>query len=234
MCSTFIVLLCRRRSLASSSASLNARVRADSRADTVRLIRRHCGLPLTNQLGAVIGMGASSVVYEATFKPLGAVCAVKVIDCDRLSTNAIDRVRREIQLMSLSKHTNVLRVRGTWMAETKLMIAERFMASGSMHDIVRALACRRSRFASRADMHRARAVLVRRACAHSGQLQYAYPDGFDEAICTCVLCVPLSAAKAKIPRSAQVIEGLLYMHQNDWLHRDVSLRVVGEAAKPIE
>ena len=83
-------------------------------------------------------MGASSTVYEATFLPLGAVVAVKVIDCDRLSTNAIDRVRREIQLMSLSKHTNVLRVRGTWLDGPKLYIAERFMASGSMHDIVRA------------------------------------------------------------------------------------------------
>ena len=139
-------------------------------------------------------MGASSTVYEATFLPLGAVVAVKVIDCDRLSTNAIDRVRREIQLMSLSKHTNVLRVRGTWLDGPKLYIAERFMASGSMHDIVRAARAQLHGFSCNRWGHGIRLSCMPELTA--AQLQYAYSDGFDEAICAAVLCVKLESGQA--------------------------------------
>ena len=39
--------------------------------------------------------------------------------------------------MSLSKHPNVLRVRGTWMEGHKLFIALRLMNSGSAADVMR-------------------------------------------------------------------------------------------------
>ena len=39
--------------------------------------------------------------------------------------------------MSLSKHPNVLRVRGCWVKGAKLHIATRRMSSGSMLDIMR-------------------------------------------------------------------------------------------------
>lgn len=48
-----------------------------------------------------------------------------------------EELRRETQLMSLSKHPNVLRVRGCWVQGSKLYIATRFMSSGSMLDIMR-------------------------------------------------------------------------------------------------
>lgn len=72
-------------------------------------------------IGEPIGFGSSSIVYLSNYKPKGekeskpVQCAVKVIDVDRLSSAGdIDRLRRETNLMALSKHPNVLRVRGEW------------------------------------------------------------------------------------------------------------------------
>lgn len=88
-------------------------------------------------LGDTIGLGASSVVYEATFKPLNnRPCAVKVIDLEAFGRDT-EELRRETQLMSLSKHPNVLRVRGCWVTGSKLHIATRLMSSGSLLDIMR-------------------------------------------------------------------------------------------------
>ncbi|KAK0526690.1 hypothetical protein OC842_005113 [Tilletia horrida] len=119
-----------------------------------------------------IGFGASSVVYEAKFKPINARVAVKVIDLEAFGRDT-DELRRETQLMSLSKHPNVLRVRGCYLIGSKLHIATRFMAAGSMLDI----------------------------------MKFSHPDGFDEIVIATVL--------------KQALQGLHYLHQNDWLHRDL-------------
>ncbi|KAH0445953.1 hypothetical protein IEQ34_025214 [Dendrobium chrysotoxum] len=88
-------------------------------------------------LGSPIGFGASSVVFEASFQPLnGRACAVKVIDLEAFGRDLAE-LRRETQLMSLSKHPNVLRVRGCWVEGAKLHIATRLMNAGSMLDIMR-------------------------------------------------------------------------------------------------
>lgn len=89
------------------------------------------------ELGEIIGFGASSVVYQAEFLPLDRrACAVKVIDLEAFGRDT-EELRRETQLMSLSKHPNVLRVRGCWVTGSKLHIATRLMSSGSMLDIMR-------------------------------------------------------------------------------------------------
>ncbi|KAK0547590.1 hypothetical protein OC846_004784 [Tilletia horrida] len=128
--------------------------------------------PEDYSLGREIGFGASSVVYEAKFKPLNATVAVKVIDLEVFGRDT-DGLRRETQLMSLSKHPNVLRVRGCYLVGPKLHIATRFMAAGSMLDI----------------------------------MKFSHPDGFDEIVIATVL--------------KQALQGLHYLHQNDWLHRDL-------------
>lgn len=79
----------------------------------------------------------------------------------------------QTQLMALSKHTNILRVRGEWIESSKLNIAFRYISPGSLSDILR----------------------------------YSHPDGFEEPIIATIM--------------AQAIEGLKYLHQNDWLHRDI-------------
>lgn len=87
-------------------------------------------------VGDVIGFGASSVVHQGVFKPLDRACAIKVIDLEAYGRDT-EELRRETQLMSLSKHPNVLRVRGCWVKGAKLHIATRLMSSGSMLDIMR-------------------------------------------------------------------------------------------------
>lgn len=62
--------------------------------------------------------------------------ALKVLDLDRLPQQALKLLERETQLMSISKHPNVLRVRGTWMDGHKLYIALRLMNSGSAADVM--------------------------------------------------------------------------------------------------
>ncbi|KAF8708957.1 kinase-like protein, partial [Rhizoctonia solani] len=91
-------------------------------------------------IGLPIGFGASSTVYQATFHPQGGSpveVALKVLDLDRLAPKALKLLTQETQLMSLSKHPNVLRVRGSWMAGHKLYIALRLMRKGSVADIMR-------------------------------------------------------------------------------------------------
>ena len=67
----------------------------------------------------------------------GMPCAIKVVDLDLLPPASLRLLRRETQLMSLSKHPNVLRVRGSWMAGHKLYIALRLMNAGSAADVMR-------------------------------------------------------------------------------------------------
>lgn len=93
-------------------------------------------------IGDPIGFGASSIVYSAIYHPLndhanGIPCALKVLDLDSLPPRSLDLLQRETTLMSLSKHPNVLRVRGSWTAGHKLFIALRLMNKGSAADVIR-------------------------------------------------------------------------------------------------
>jgi len=88
-----------------------------------------------------IGFGASSIVYSAEYHPSDSKkrmpVALKVVDLERLAPSALRLLTRETQLTSLSKHPNVLRVRGTWVQNHKLYIALRLMRSGSISDVMR-------------------------------------------------------------------------------------------------
>ncbi|KAF8446161.1 kinase-like domain-containing protein [Boletus edulis BED1] len=93
-------------------------------------------------IGSPIGFGASSVVHAAAYNPPPPEsphphpCALKVLDLDSLPQHSLALLQRETQLMSLSKHPNVLRVRGSWIDGHKLYIALRLMNKGSAADIM--------------------------------------------------------------------------------------------------
>ncbi|KAI0001812.1 kinase-like domain-containing protein [Russula vinacea] len=92
-------------------------------------------------LGPPIGFGSSSIVYYATYHPKSSrhahvPCALKVLDLDRLPQGSLRLLQSETQLMSLSKHPNVLRVRGSWLDGHKLHIALRLMNAGSAADVM--------------------------------------------------------------------------------------------------
>ncbi|KAI6045032.1 kinase-like protein [Pisolithus marmoratus] len=96
--------------------------------------------PQDYSVGAPIGFGASSIVYDAVYHPpppqRPIQCALKVLDLDILPPRSLSLLQRETQLMSLSKHPNVLRVRGSWIDGHKLYIALRLMNKGSAADIM--------------------------------------------------------------------------------------------------
>lgn len=80
-------------------------------------------------------------MYHATYLPKYSQdrpvpCALKVLDLDRLPQGSLRLLQRETQLMSLSKHPNVLRVRGSWLDGHKLYIALRLMNAGSAADVM--------------------------------------------------------------------------------------------------
>lgn len=101
------------------------------------------------EIGLPIGFGATSIVYACKYFPKngtpdssrggleGIPCAVKVVDLDKLPPASLRLLRRETQLMSLSKHPHLLRVRGSWMGGHKLYIALRLMNAGSAADVMR-------------------------------------------------------------------------------------------------
>lgn len=100
--------------------------------------------PTDYTIGLPIGFGASSIVYAAVYHPssanslsLGTPCALKVLDLDTLAPRSLQLLQRETTLMSLSKHPNVLRVRGSWMDGHRLYIALRLMNKGSAADVMR-------------------------------------------------------------------------------------------------
>lgn len=124
-------------------------------------------------MGEPIGYGSSAVVYIADYKPLNTKVAIKMIDLDMFERNQIDELRREIQIMSLSRHPNLLPVYGSFVNESKLYIVTPYLSAGSCLDITKT----------------------------------AFPDGFDEVSIAIIL--------------KQALEGLVYLHKNGLIHRDV-------------
>jgi serine/threonine-protein kinase OSR1/STK39 len=109
-----------------------------------------------------------------------AQVALKVLDLDRLPPKSLKLLTQETQLMSLSKHPNVLRVswlfspkampfirmnpfqvRGSWIKGHKLYIALRLMRKGSVADI----------------------------------MKYSFPDGVEEETIRCILKQALEGLK---------------------------------------
>lgn len=119
--------------------------------------RLNSGNPRDYTRGRPIGFGASSTVYAATYRLPDTRevidVALKVVDLDKLPRSALKLLTMETQLMSLSKHPNVLRVRGTWLEGRKLYIALRLMRAGSISD------CMRYKFTAGIDEESIRCIL---------------------------------------------------------------------------
>ena len=93
--------------------------------------------PAQYDVGSPIGFGSSAIVYIARYKPLNKDIAIKMIDLDMFERNQIDELRREIQIMSLSKHPNLLAVHGSFVTDSKLYIVTPFLSAGSCLDIMK-------------------------------------------------------------------------------------------------
>ncbi|KAI8801129.1 kinase-like domain-containing protein [Cladochytrium replicatum] len=93
--------------------------------------------PDAYELGPAIGYGSSATVYIAKCLPMNKHVAIKMIDLDMFERNQIDELRREIQIMSLSKHPNLLPVHGSFVSGSKLYIVTPFLSAGSCLDIMK-------------------------------------------------------------------------------------------------
>ncbi|KAJ3303343.1 hypothetical protein HDV03_003992 [Kappamyces sp. JEL0829] len=89
------------------------------------------------ELRQVIGQGSSAMVYLATYKPNGKPVSIKVIDLDMFERNQIDELRRELQIMTLSRHQNLLPVYGSFVSGSKLYIVTPVLSAGSGLDIMK-------------------------------------------------------------------------------------------------
>jgi len=89
------------------------------------------------EVGAQIGNGSSAVVYVAKYKPSQKTVCLKVIDLDMFERNQIDGLRKEIQIMSLCKHENLLTVYGSFVHESKLYIVTPLLSAGSCLNIMK-------------------------------------------------------------------------------------------------
>jgi serine/threonine protein kinase len=86
-----------------------------------------------------IGYGSSAVVYRAIYSPLEKEVAIKIIDLDNFERNQIDELRRELQIMTLSKHPHLLPVYCSFVNGARLYIVTPFMSAGSCLDILKSL-----------------------------------------------------------------------------------------------
>jgi len=89
------------------------------------------------EIGAQIGNGSSAVVYVAKYKPSQKTVCLKVIDLDKFERNQIEGLRKEIQIMSLCKHPNLLTVYGSFVHESKLYIVTPLLSAGSCLNIMK-------------------------------------------------------------------------------------------------
>lgn len=88
-------------------------------------------------VGAAIGFGSSAIVYEALYLPLQKRVAIKMLDLDMFERNQIDELRKELQVMTLSRHPNLLPVLVSFVEESKLWIVTPYLGGGSCLDLLR-------------------------------------------------------------------------------------------------
>lgn len=85
-----------------------------------------------------IGVGAFATVYHAVIKGTGENVAVKVIDLDQFNTNW-EEVRREILVMSLASHPNVVRILTSFVEQQDLWIILPLLEGGSCAHIMKTI-----------------------------------------------------------------------------------------------
>lgn len=89
------------------------------------------------KIGPAIGFGSSAIVYHTTYLPLNMPVAVKMMDLDHFERNQIDELRKEIQVMTLCKHSNLLKIYASFVHDSKLWIVTPYLSGGSCLDIMK-------------------------------------------------------------------------------------------------
>ena len=86
-----------------------------------------------------IGVGAFATVYRATVTASGEEVAIKIIDLEQFNVNW-DEIRREIQIMSLLHHPNVVKIKASFIVNSDLWIVMPLLQAGSCAALMKQLA----------------------------------------------------------------------------------------------
>ncbi|KAL9684309.1 hypothetical protein QQ045_021744 [Rhodiola kirilowii] len=77
-----------------------------------------------------VGDGVSATVYRALCVPLNEIVAIKVLDLEKCN-NDLDRIRREVQTMTLINHSNLVPAHCSFTTDHSLWVVMPYMAAGS-------------------------------------------------------------------------------------------------------
>ncbi|KAI8990302.1 kinase-like domain-containing protein [Pilobolus umbonatus] len=85
-----------------------------------------------------IGSGATASVHSAIYKHTQNVVAIKAVELDESTLNdtKLEALRKEIQIMTLSRHRHLLEVYQSFVHASKLYIVTPIMTAGSCHDLL--------------------------------------------------------------------------------------------------
>ncbi|KAL8108184.1 CBL-interacting protein kinase 5-like [Apium graveolens] len=89
------------------------------------------------ELGKMLGQGTFAKVYHARHLSTGQSIALKIIDKDRvLKAGLIDQIKREISIMRLVKHPNVVQLHEVMATKTKIYLALEHVKGGELFNKV--------------------------------------------------------------------------------------------------
>ncbi|KAF6176914.1 hypothetical protein GIB67_030597 [Kingdonia uniflora] len=89
------------------------------------------------ELGQMLGQGTFAKVYHARNLVSGQSVAIKVIDKEKvLKVGMIDHIKREISVMRLVKHPNVVQLYEVMASKTKIYFAMEYVRGGELFNKV--------------------------------------------------------------------------------------------------
>ncbi|KAL3520010.1 hypothetical protein ACH5RR_018159 [Cinchona calisaya] len=89
------------------------------------------------ELGRLLGQGTFAKVYHARNIKTGLSVAVKIIDKEKvMKVGLIDQIKREISVMRLIKHPNVVQLHEVMASKTKIYFAMEFVKGGELFNKV--------------------------------------------------------------------------------------------------
>lgn len=89
------------------------------------------------ELGRLLGQGTFAKVYHGRNLKTGQSVAIKIIDKEKvLQVGLIDQIKREISVMRLVRHPNVVRLYEVMASKTKIYFAMEYVKGGELFDKV--------------------------------------------------------------------------------------------------
>ncbi|MBA0788214.1 hypothetical protein Gotri_006844 [Gossypium trilobum] len=85
------------------------------------------------ELGRLLGQGTFAKVYYARNTTTGLSCAIKIIDKEKIMKGGlIDQIKREISVMRLVKHPNVVRLYEVMASKSKIYFVMEYVKGGEL------------------------------------------------------------------------------------------------------